>query len=67
MERIIVVNKIAEKLSEMDRSYSWLARKVGVTPSFIGLLAKNKCNPNLLTALRICHELNARVEDIFVA
>lgn len=50
---------------DIDINLSELAKKVGVTRSFISNIVNNRTNTSLLIGMKIARVLNLKVEDIF--
>jgi DNA-binding XRE family transcriptional regulator len=60
-------NIIADKLKEMERNKSWLARKAGISQGYMSKIVNGQSNPTLEAAQKICQVLNSSVDDIFMA
>jgi len=61
-----VQNKLREIRMENNLSQQALAEKTGVSRQSIHAIEKGKYVPSTELALKICRELEKRVEDIFM-
>ena len=60
------MERVLQKLSEIERNQSWLARKIGVSPSLITLMIQGKKEITQDKKQKIALVLHVSVNDLFM-
>ena len=58
-------NRIRVRRAELEISQDETAKRAEISRTALNLIEKNKAEPKLITAMKICNVLNSKIEDIF--
>jgi len=62
---IIINNKMKQARKERDISQTELARRIGVSRQTINMIENGDYNPTLALCLKICHQLDKTLDELF--
>lgn len=65
LKRLKLKSRIDERLAEMGKPQAWLARHLGMGPSYISRVAKGVTIPRVTTAYIIAAALHCTIEDLW--
>lgn len=58
--------RLAKRLSELGKSQEWLAKQLGVGPSYISRVARGTVTPKVSTAYVMAGLLQCSIEDLWL-
>lgn len=59
------VDKLIQELEKLERSKSWLARKINISPSLLSLMMQGKRTFQESHKAKICSVLNKQYQELF--